>query len=383
MTDLVCPHCQAANPRPAGEIADILDCVGCDRSFAVGPSETPSPVRAAEEVAELGESPGNALLPSPLSRQRWAVSSSAPTDVSMPLTGLAAVGLTLLFYIVLVSPLERTYFGELFSARGWVPYVITWLSAWAGLLLAIKAWLLAGQRRSLGLDLLPESISPRITPANAHVFASYLRHLSTGGSRNFLFDRVLRAVELFRARRRVREVVDQLANQAVADASAVDSSYTMVRVFIWAIPILGFIGTVLGIGAAVRSFSDSVAAAVDLEVMKHSIGAVTSGLGVAFDTTLLALVMSILIMFPASSLQKAEEDFLARVDAFCEKHLVRRLEDGRDRGGGETGSSQSMTALEGAAAGAARTLGRLEADLARLASSVVALDERLSRSGEE
>jgi len=59
---------------------------------------------------------------------------------------------------------------------------------------------------------------------------------------------------------------------------------------------------------------------------------VTSGLGVAFDTTLLALVMSLFIMFPTSSLQKAEEDFLASIDDYCALHLVRRLGERRNDG---------------------------------------------------
>ncbi len=88
----------------------------------------------------------------------------------------------------------------------------------------------------------------------------------------------------------------------------------------------------MGIGDAVGGFSESVGAAVDIEVMKESIGNVTSGLGVAFDTTLLALVMSILIMFPSSSLQKAEDDYLAAVEDYCDEQLMRRLDDGT-RGG--------------------------------------------------
>jgi hypothetical protein len=48
---------------------------------------------------------------------------------------------------------------------------------------------------------------------------------------------------------------------------------------------------------------------------------------VAFDTTLLALVMSILIMFPASAVQRIEETFLSEVDDYCAEHLVPRLRD--------------------------------------------------------
>jgi hypothetical protein len=50
-------------------------------------------------------------------------------------------------------------------------------------------------------------------------------------------------------------------------------------------------------------------------------------LGVAFDTTLVALIMSLMLKFPASSLQKAEEDLLNWVDEYCNENLLKRLKD--------------------------------------------------------
>ncbi len=255
--------------------------------------------------------------------------ASGPTDLNPSVTGAAAAGATLLFYGAVVLPLSDTYVGELFGARGWVPYVISFLSFWAAVMLLLKYRLIARQREVLELDLLPRRIGERITPDNASAFTAHLDELPASAAGNALVGRIRRALHHFEARRDAREVVDQLSGQTQADADAVESSYTMLRVFIWAIPILGFIGTVIGIGAAVGGFSESVGGAVDLEVMKDSIGSVTTGLAVAFDTTLLALVMSILIMFPASSLQKAEEDFLSAVEDYCDEKLVRRLDDGR------------------------------------------------------
>jgi biopolymer transport protein ExbB/TolQ len=255
--------------------------------------------------------------------------TSGPTDLNLSVTGAAAVGATVLFYGAVVLPLSGTYVGELFGARGWVPYVISFLSFWAAIMLLLKYRLIARQREVLDLDLLPQRIGERITPDNAAAFVAHLDELPPSAAGNALVGRIRRALHHFEARRDAREVVEQLSGQTQADADAVESSYTMLRVFIWAVPILGFIGTVIGIGAAVGGFSESVGGAVDLEVMKDSIGSVTTGLAVAFDTTLLALVMSILIMFPASSMQKAEEDFLSAVEDYCDEKLVRRLDDGR------------------------------------------------------
>jgi biopolymer transport protein ExbB/TolQ len=246
----------------------------------------------------------------------------------MSTTGLLAVALTTVFYLAVVRPLQETYFGQLFAERGWVPYAISFLSFWALSLLAGKYRRLRKQSQALAVDLLPRTIGERITPANAPAFSSYVQGSARELGEGFLPDRVRRALEHFSARARVQETVELLRNQAESDEAVVESSYTMLRVFIWAIPILGFIGTVLGIGASVGGFSESVANAADLDVMKNSIGTVTAGLGVAFDTTLLALVMSVLIMFPTSSLQKAEEDFLARVEEYCGRHLIARLDDG-------------------------------------------------------
>jgi biopolymer transport protein ExbB/TolQ len=368
---IACPHCGQPNRKPSDRPDAILDCSSCSRSYA------------APRPPDLGGShaTGATSLPE-------GVHARCPTDVGLRRTGLAAAVLTLLFYVAVVQPLSDTYFGELFGARGWVPYVIAWLSAWAGFLLAGKTFLLGAQRRALKLDLLPEALSSRITARNAASFRRHLQHLAdrelpparflaSAGARSLLVERLDRALEFFRMRGAAGDVVDQLSNQSQIDANAVESSYTMIRVFIWAIPLLGFIGTVLGISEAVAGFSNSVAEAVDLDVMKQSIGAVTSGLGVAFDTTLLALVMSIFIMFPTSSLQKAEEDFLDRVDIYCEQHLGRRLDDNDDAAGERPEALAGLTHLTDSAS---EGLAKLEAHLSRLADAVGALDERLEKT---
>jgi hypothetical protein len=248
-------------------------------------------------------------------------------DVRLSTTGLMAALLTVAFYLGLVGgPLGDSFISQLFSERGWVPYVITYLAVWCGVLLVAKYRRLSQRQRILQLDLLPESIAPRITVEACGPLLAYLQALPGIDPGDLLSRRISMALEYFRARGSVIETIDRLRLQSDRDEGTVDSSYTMLRAFIWAIPILGFIGTVLGIGQSVGGFSESVSAAADLEVMKDSIGVVTSGLGIAFDTTLLALVVSIFIMLPTSSLQKAEEDYLALVDDYCQRHLVVRLE---------------------------------------------------------
>ena len=325
-TPVTCPHCGTVVEQADRSSRAPTDCPSCGHSFVA--SDQPLTIVGAAGAPD-DQAAGPVLPGRPEPLRELAVpryrSTGGTTDAPLSWTGLAALASTVVFYLAVVGPLEGTSFGQLLGARGWVPYVITFLSFWAAALLATKLLLLRRQRSALVLDLLPRGIGERITPENAPAFLSYLRTLPAEQRHGYLVGRIARALEHYGARESAEEVVEQLASQAQNDENAVESSYTMLRVFIWAVPILGFIGTVLGIGASVAGFSDSVAAAGDLDVMKESIGSVTSGLGIAFDTTLLALVMSLFIMFPTSSLQKSEEDFLASVDDYCARHLVRRL----------------------------------------------------------
>jgi biopolymer transport protein ExbB/TolQ len=257
--------------------------------------------------------------------------AGAPTDAPLAWTGAVALAATALFYLAVVQPLSQTGFGELFVARGRVPYAIAFFAWWAAVILLVKYTRLRSERTALTLDLLPERLGREITPESGAEIIAHLDELPPEVRDGSVARRVRRALLHFASRRDPREVVEQLAARAQADADAVESSYTLVRVFIWAVPILGFIGTVVGIGSAVAGFSDSIGAAADLALMKNAIGSVTTGLGVAFDTTLLALVMSILIMFPASALQKAEEDFLGSIEDYTDAKLVPRLADEQAR----------------------------------------------------
>ncbi len=312
-----CPHC--GERTPAGRPGEVADCSHCDHSFVL-PGGAQSPEAPAGVDAP-------AVLPEFERDEEGTAGGEWYGDVGLLRTGAIGAAATALFYLAAVLPLREVYLGQLFMERGWVPYVISFLAAWAGALLVVKFARLDRASRALRLDLLPRKRAARISVENAPAFLEGLSLMPPEFQHDPLVRRLRLGLEHFETRGRVSETTEQLRNLAQSDEARVESSFTMLRVFIWAIPILGFIGTVMGIGASVAGFSDSVASAPNLEIMKDSIGAVTSGLGVAFDTTLLALVVSIFIMFPTSSLQKAEESLLAGIDDYCRKHLVSRLEE--------------------------------------------------------
>jgi len=328
--DARCPHC--GEPALFLEAdASILRCRACGRSSL-------RPARPA--ATAIGAAPGaGGALPSggPIVEAPWAGffsasarRASAPGEVPvLPAAGAALVA-TGLFYLALRAvPASRL--AELFVERGWVPYAIAFVSAWALALLVAKRMRLGRERRLLARDWLARpGRAPAIAPDDVDETLAGLALEPAFARESFLPQRLIRALRHFQARRRVVEVVEFLSVESRADESRIDASYGLIRVFIWVVPTLGFIGTVIGIGVAVGGFSTTLESASSLEGMRDSIGAVTGGLGVAFDTTLVALVMSILIMFPSSALQRQEESFLSEVDDYCAEHLVRRLADPPD-----------------------------------------------------
>lgn len=247
------------------------------------------------------------------------------TQVNGMLTASLAVVVTLVCYAFVIAALRGTYLHQILVERRFVPYVIVYLSAWAAMILVFKFVAANAQRVSLTFDLLPRSRWPRITERVASDALKRLEQSPMSADRCFLLNRLQLTLGLFEGGLDRREIAESLRTQAIIDEGRVDSSYSQLRVLVWAIPIIGFIGTVLGIGNAVSGFTVSLEQAADLEIVRNSLGGVTSGLAIAFDTTLLALAASVVIMFPMHQLQSREESALRRIERVCIEDVLPRL----------------------------------------------------------
>ena len=95
------------------------------------------------------------------------------------------------------------------------------------------------------------------------------------------------------------------------------SSYSFPKVLLWAIPLTGFIGTVIGMSQAVGSFDVVLSNADNVDGLKDGLVQVTGGLGTAFDTTFLALVSSVVLAFPLSVCEKKKTNFSAKSMEWC------------------------------------------------------------------
>jgi len=113
------------------------------------------------------------------------------------------------------------------------------------------------------------------------------------------------------------ELEDELKYLADLDVERTHEDYGLVRLIIWAIPILGFLGTVVGITLAIANLSP--------EALESSLPEVTAGLGVAFDTTAMALGLSIVLMFCQFLANHAEQRLLSAIDARAGIELLGRF----------------------------------------------------------
>lgn len=120
----------------------------------------------------------------------------------------------------------------------------------------------------------------------------------------------------YAATRNVQNLSDAIESNLEALAVRQDSENTMIRYLIWAIPSIGFIGTVRGIGQALSQADQALAG---------NIAGMTDSLGVAFNSTLVALLISIFLMFLFHQLQRLQDSQILDTQAYCEKYLINRI----------------------------------------------------------
>ena len=116
---------------------------------------------------------------------------------------------------------------------------------------------------------------------------------------------------------------DELKHLADLDLARQHESLALVRIIIWATPMLGFLGTVIGITLALGDLSPAALVNTPDQAMEGLL----AGLSVAFDTTALALSLAIVLMFAQFLTNRLENELLAAVDTRVEADLLGRFVD--------------------------------------------------------
>ena len=319
-----CPYCKGSVRIPQSVVTESTEAEGKGAGFpGIDVSAAPKGRVAKPTTKDKPQAPTPEKTAS--TAGDWTDSS----NVSLVRSGLMGAGATVAFlFVIFVCDLLKLRFAGLF----WGPVQALTLALffWSLAILVLKWKKLKRQRESMLLDALPTELSKEITVDSLDKFEAHVHSLPGEPGESYLINRVVRGLEHFRVRKNAAETVTMMESQSAIDANTVASSYTIVKVFIWAMPILGFIGTVIGVSYAVTSLGGSLEDASDISKVKESLNKVFEGLGTAFDTTLLALVLSLFVKIPASALQKNEDDLVTWVDEYCNENLLKRLNDGRE-----------------------------------------------------
>jgi hypothetical protein len=181
-----------------------------------------------------------------------------------------------------------------------------------------KVWNNLSERRVLRMAVLPPWDGKVVPVSQATLLLHEVHNVPRRLHGTHLISRITGVLDFLRSRGTANELDDQLRSLSDQDAMALEGSNGLVRFITWAIPILGFLGTVLGITGAISG--------VTPEVLEKSLSTVTDGLSLAFDTTALALALTMITMFCSFLVDRLEQSVLESVDDFVDRELAHRFE---------------------------------------------------------
>ena len=190
---------------------------------------------------------------------------------------------------------------------------------WAAFILLGRYLEVRRQRRAFDLELLSTDVGVCILPEDARLLQRRVEQRAARGGPFILANMIRLALGKYAVSRSGRDVSDTVRTQADVDLGRLVSSMATVHYLAWAIPAIGFLGTVRGLATSLTLGSQTQKAIGDF------ISDATRHLNVAFDCTLVALALSLIVMFLLHSVQRDEEALVIDCQQYCLEHLVTRL----------------------------------------------------------
>ena len=187
---------------------------------------------------------------------------------------------------------------------------------WGMLFLAYKFVVVERERKLLDRDFVPVQPGERIIPEDS---LDRYKELKTTVEREpkwrerLLPECLLAALHRFHATNSIQDASAAVRERAELAADHLDSSLSLIRYIAWSIPAIGFVGTVRGIGDAL-SFAE--------EAIKGNLSAVTTWLGLAFNSTLVGLMLCVVLMYFLHIVQSSQEALIIEIQKYCRDKLI-------------------------------------------------------------
>lgn len=231
-----------------------------------------------------------------------------------------------LFYLVYVRPAAEAQMAA--AGEGAVPRtfaiilkdteqeICLILMCWAIFLIGQKMYRVIQQRYILDADMVGFNgdSAPELEAIRSKV--SDLDSLDRSIKDTVVVKTLLAVMRRYCTTQDIQSAADTCHTAADTEGARMDSELSMIRYVIWAIPSIGFIGTVRGIGQALSQAQMA---------LDGDIAGMTNSLGVAFNSTLIALLVSILLMLLVYQLQEMQDSLALETQAWVEKTFLDKL----------------------------------------------------------
>lgn len=255
------------------------------------------------------------------------------TNVSLPIALAIGVGIVLTIYLLAWGLTQHIQIFPLYAYlnhRGWIPPVIVFAFGLAVGVLMLKLFRIRRENKAFSIAdskvfAQAEAVLETYNAENARELFNRIRLLPDRQQDLLLLNRLKQFTFRIRNAKSTTDVDTLVSALSETDANIIQSSYATVRLLVALIPVLGFLGTVYGIGASIGQFTTVLEGATSFEMIKPALGQATLGLGIAFDTTLIALIFSSMLLIFSAVVQKMEEDLLSTIDDYCVSRLVTRV----------------------------------------------------------
>ena len=204
-----------------------------------------------------------------------------------------------------------------YLAGNWIEYVEVGMFFIGMAALAGKWADVAWQRRGIATEQIDPIPDGGQDPTDAVSLLASLPEEGQAGGATLIVRRLREAIDFVARTGTADGLEDHLKYLSDVDAARAARSYGLVRFIVWAIPIMGFLGTVIGITVAIASLSPT---------QLENISGVVAGLGTAFDTTATALGLSMVLMFIQFLVDRSEQSLLADIDVVAWETLAGRFQ---------------------------------------------------------
>ncbi len=207
-----------------------------------------------------------------------------------------------------------TLLGGDFLGGGYIQFFTYFAFFWSFIEILDRLKMIRNEKLAYRDKLLPTKEKILLLPADVMEIQLKASEYEKKRPYSLLASVIKKACLKFRSSKSIPEMIEIISIQMEINKEKHESDQSNIRYLTWVIPSIGFIGTVLGISKAL-----TVAGSEDMNL-------ITSTLGIAFDTTLISLVLSIIIMWFVHLLQEETDQLHAEMKEYVIENLVNRIE---------------------------------------------------------